>query len=602
MDSVETLLRETLDEKLGRRDILQRSVALGLSAPLMANLLGLCTRDGNEDDEDEDDEPPPVPRGGGGQLRLHWWQAPTVLNPHFAQGTKDFDASRPVLEPLADVLDDGTLIPVLASRIPTLENGDIAEDGTRVTWRLKEGVTWHDGEPFTADDVLFTFEWLTDEDNTPTTAGSYRNVAGIEVIDDLTAVIHFEAPTPAWMEPFVGNNGRILPKHIMEDFTGAEAAGAEFNLQPIGTGPYEVADFTPGESVEYEIYPNYHLVGKPFFDSVELRGGGDAAGAARSAVQTEDTDYAWNLQVAPDVLEQISAQAADGEIITAPGLGIERIVVNFADPTEEVDGVVSEPSTEHPFHSDDRVREAFALLCDRDTIAEDLYGPSGEPTANWLAGPAHLVSPNMSYEYDIQRAGELLDAAGWTVDDGERRKDGVTMELTFQSSTNAVRQQTQEIVKAAFASVDVRIQIKAIEAAVFFSSDPENPDTAARFAADLQMYTNRPSSPYPIAYCEEGASSEIAEQSNNWSGANYARWSNDEFDAAYRLALTELNPEFQTELFIRMNDLIVGEHAHIPLIRRNEVSAKHVNLDIGEPSRWTSDLYNIADWRWVEQE
>ncbi len=101
----------------------------------------------------------PTKRGGGGALRVLWWQGPTLLNPHFATGTKEQDASRIFHEPLARWDPDGDLVPVLAAEIPSRENGGLAADGKSVTWKLKRGVTWHDGKPFTADDVVFNWQY-----------------------------------------------------------------------------------------------------------------------------------------------------------------------------------------------------------------------------------------------------------------------------------------------------------------------------------------------------------------------------------------------------------------------------------------------------------
>lgn len=101
-------------------------------------------------------------RGQGDTLRLIWWQGPTILNPHLATGDKDSDASRMVYEPLASFNKDGVLVPILAAEIPSLENGGVAPDGTSVTWKLKQGVTWSDGIPFTAEDVKFTYHYVAD--------------------------------------------------------------------------------------------------------------------------------------------------------------------------------------------------------------------------------------------------------------------------------------------------------------------------------------------------------------------------------------------------------------------------------------------------------
>src|SRR5690606_35719224 len=140
-----------------------------------------------------------------------------------------------------------------------------------------ERVTWHDGEPFTSKDVKFTWEYTTDLDTAATTYGNYETIESIQTPDDHTVIIHFKQPEPAWHKPFTGENGMVLPEHILRDYVGKNSRNAEFNLMPIGTGPYKVVDFRPGDVVLYEINENYHVPGKPYFDRIELKGGGDAA-------------------------------------------------------------------------------------------------------------------------------------------------------------------------------------------------------------------------------------------------------------------------------------------------------------------------------------
>src|SRR5579871_3222498 len=245
----------------------------------------------------------PTKRGGGGTLKLLWWQGPTLPNPHINNGTKDFDASRIFYEPLAEFDADGNLVPVLAAEVPTVENGAVAKDGTSVTWKLKPGVTWHGGQPFTADDVVFTFQYVSNPDTAAYTAGQYVTVQSVDAVDPQTVKITFKSPVPFWQTAFVGANGMIIPKHIFGPYIGKEARNAPNNLKPLGTGPYKYVDFKPGDSLEADINPNYHVPNRPFFDHVSLKGGGDAPSAARAVLQTGDYDYGWNIQVAYDELQ-----------------------------------------------------------------------------------------------------------------------------------------------------------------------------------------------------------------------------------------------------------------------------------------------------------
>jgi peptide/nickel transport system substrate-binding protein len=230
-----------------------------------------------------------------GTLRLFYWQAPTIVNPHLSPGTKDLSASRITYEPLASYDKDGNMVPFLAAEIPSLENGGVASDGKSVTWKLKPGITWSDGKPFTADDVVFTYEYVTNPEVKSTSAASYDGIERVEAVDDLTVRVVFNDVNPAWSLPFVGSLGMIIPRHVFQDFNGPNASEAPGNLAPVGTGPYRVVEFTTedvlfiGEDavetikIVYEANPFFREPEKPFFGGIELQGGlRDAGGPGRS--------------------------------------------------------------------------------------------------------------------------------------------------------------------------------------------------------------------------------------------------------------------------------------------------------------------------------
>src|SRR5919197_5975114 len=161
-------------------------LGLGLSGPFVAHLLATYAPAATPSGGATPTALTPAKRGGGGRLRLLWWQAPTILNGHLAAGQKDQDGARVVCEPLAAFNPDGEFVPILAEEIPSFENGDLARDGTAVTWHLKKGVIWHDGKPFTADDVIFTWEYAIDPATAATSRGQYENIRRIEKLDEHT--------------------------------------------------------------------------------------------------------------------------------------------------------------------------------------------------------------------------------------------------------------------------------------------------------------------------------------------------------------------------------------------------------------------------------
>jgi peptide/nickel transport system substrate-binding protein len=576
--------------KLSRRAFTLRMLGLGLTAPLAVQMLassGIAMAA-------EKPVYTPTKRGGGGPLKMLWWQAPTLLNPHFATGTKDQDASRIFYEPLAGWDGDGNLVPVLAATVPTVENGGLAEDGTSVIWKLKQGVTWHDGKPFTADDCVFTWEYAADPATAATTIGSYKDVK-VTKVDDHTVRVDFPKPTPFWADTFVSANGFILPKHLFEPYKGAKSREAPANLAPVGTGAYIFADFKPGDMVSGKLNPNYHMENRPYFDTIEMKGGGDAVSAARAVLQTGEYDFAWNLQVEDEILKRLEA-AGKGTVVVTPSGSIEHIQLNNTDPWHDVDGERSSIKTTHPYFSDFAVRQAFNLLVDKASVHKFIYGRTGDDTANFVNAPEKFASKNTHYDFNVAEAIKLLDAAGWKPGaDGIREKNGVKLHALYQTSINAPRQKTQEIVKQACQKAGISVEIKSVTASVFFSSDVANPDTYPHFVADMQMYTTTMTQPDPGIFLRQFLTAEIASKANKFQGKNITRWQSPEFDKLFEQADKELNPVKRAALFIAMNDLVIKNIVVIPVVTRPSVTAAVKNLH-APISGWDNNTYAIQDW------
>lgn len=575
---------------LSRRAFVRRMVALGLSAPMAGLMLA---GNGVAMASDIRAGYKPAKAGGGGPLKLLWWQAPTLLNPHFAIGTKDQEACRIFYEPLAAWDPEGNLAPVLAAEIPSKENGGLAADGRSVVWKIKPGVTWHDGKPLTADDLVFTWEYARDPATAAVTIGSYKDCK-VEKVDDLTVRVLFDKPTPYWSDAFVGNVGMVVPKHLFAAYAGAKSRDAPQNLAPVGTGPYRFVEFRPGDIVRGERNPAYHLPNRPYFDSLEMKGGGDAVSAARAVLQTGEYDYAWNLLVEDEVLKRLET-GGKGRVDVVYGGKLEFLLLNATDPNVEVDGERSSLKTTHPAFSAPKVVQAINLLIDRKSIQDYIYGRTGRATANSVNGPERFVSKNTSFAFDPAKANALLDEAGWKKgSDGVRAKDGKRLKLVFQTSINAPRQKTQAIIKQAAAKAGIEIELKSITGSVFFSSDPANPDTFPHFYADMEMYAFSMSQADPATWLLQYVSWEAASKDNKWQGRNISRWRNAEYDAAYNAAQAELDPVKRAALLIKANDLVVAGN-NLPLIHRAEVSGVAAKL-VAPRSGWDNDLSFLPEW------
>ena len=389
------------------------------------------------------------------------------------------------------------MVPILAADVPSAANGGVAKDGTSVVWNLKKNVLWHDGKPFTADDVVFTWEYNADPATASVYIGNYADLERVEKLDTHSVKLVFKKPTPFWADPFCGYRGMIIPKHLFGSFKGDKSREAPTNLKPVGTGPYRFVDFKPGDVVRGELNPSYHQANRPFFDTIEMKGGGDAVSAARAVLQTGEYDYAWNMQVEDDILKRLE-QGGKGRVEIWPAGTPEHIQLNNTDPWTEVDGERSSLKTKHPLLSDPAVRQALNLLVDRSAVHEQIYGRQGQTSANYLNAPSRFRSANTKWEFNVDKANTLLDAAGYKRGtDGIRVKDGKRLKLLFQTSINAPRQKTQAIVKQACAKAGIEVELKSVVASVFFSSDAANPDTYPHFYADIQMYTTTMGAPDP---------------------------------------------------------------------------------------------------------
>jgi peptide/nickel transport system substrate-binding protein len=584
------VIEEVRRGNLSRRGFTRMMVGLGLTAPLAAQMLassGIAMAA-------EKSVYKPTRRGGGGALKVLWWQGPTLLNPHFAVGTKDQDGSRVFYEPLAGWDADGNLTPVLAAEIPTLDNGGLGEDGKSVTWKLKQGVKWHDGQSFNADDCVFNWEYASDPAVAATTIGSYKDVKVVKV-DDHTIRVEFQKPTPFWADAFVGTRGMIIPKHLFEPYKGAKSREAPANLAPVGTGPYLFVDFKPGDLVQGKLNPNYHMANKPYFDTFEMKGGGDAVSAARAVLQTGEYDFAWNMQVEDEILKRLEA-SGKGRVEIFEGGNIEHIQLNNTDPWKEVDGERASLQTKHPFLSDPAVREAFNLLVDRASVQQYIYGRTGLATANFVNAPKKFVSPNTRYEFNVDKAIKLLNDAGWKPGaDGIREKGGVKLKVVYQTSINAPRQKNQAIVKQACQKAGIEVEIKSVTASVFFSSDVANPDTYTHFYCDIQMYTTTMTEPDPGVFLRQFLSHEAASKANKWQGRNITRWQSADYDKLYQQSETEIDPVKRAALFIAMNDLVIKNVVVIPVVARPGVVAM-ANALHAPMSGWDNNTYALQDW------
>jgi peptide/nickel transport system substrate-binding protein len=540
-------------------------------------------------------------RGADGNVNILYWQAVSIMNPYLSGGTKDIEAASLVIEPLARFDAGGTLVPYLAEDIPTVQNGGVSEDLSTITWKLKSGLLWSDGTPVTSADVVFTWQYCTAEGGGCAQGAKFEGVAAVEALDDLTVKVTFGGPTPYPYTAFVGGQSPIIQAAQFADCLGARAPECtEANTMPIGTGPFTVTNFVPDDVVQLTANANYRDPAKPAFATVTLKGGGDAAASGRAVLETGEFDYAWNLQLAPDVINGMMAGGM-GTVVTAFGTNVERLEMNLTNPSADLpEGERSTVAHPHPFLTDPRVREALSISIDRQLLVDVGYGPAGQPTCNLVPAPALYASDNTGcLTQDVARANALLDEAGFTLgSDGVRvNADGVRLSILYQTSTNAVRQDVQALVKDMWADIGVETELRNIDAGVFFGGDPASPDTFQRFYADVEMYTNNFEGNDPQSYLAAYTCDKIPSPATQWQGENINRICDPAYEALVTAMAAARDPAERGAIAIQMNDFVTKDsNIIIPLIYRGRVSAHSTTLGGVQLNAFDSELWNAADW------
>ncbi len=538
-------------------------------------------------------------RGSDGNVSIIYWQAPSILNPFLSGGTKDVESASLVIEPLARYNQDGELVPWLVDEVPTTANGGVSSDLTSITWKITPGIVWSDGTPFTSADVKFTYEYCTDPDGGCAQLTKFDGVESVETPDDLTVIVNFDKPTPFPYGPFVGGESPIIQAAQFADCMGARAPECtEENFNPIGTGPFKVVEFKPNDVITMEANDNYRDPAKPAFATLTFKGGGDATAAGRAVMETGEFDYAWNLQLAPDVIAQMQA-GGKGTPVAGFGPLVERIMLNNTNPDPALGPDERSVVRPHPFLGDPAVYKAMSMAIDRPLLVEIGYGQAGKVTCNWIPAPAAVNSDTFTCDVqDIAGANAMLDGAGYmdTDGDGIREANGVPMKVLYQTSTNAVRQDFQALIKGWWAEIGIEAELRNINASVFFGGDPGSPDTFQKFYADVEMYANTFNGTDPQSYLGNMLCDKAPSPATQWQGENIARFCMPEYDELYATLTTTAGADERAAIARQLNDMAVENGAMIPLVHRGRLSAHANTLGGVILNVWDSELWNAADW------
>ncbi|ESA34499.1 peptide abc transporter substrate-binding protein [Leptolyngbya sp. Heron Island J] len=552
------------------------------------------TESPNSDEAEEVVDAPDV-------LTLIYSRSPATLNPHLATGFQDFEAARIIYEPLASYGPDGELIPILADELPSVDNGDVSTDGLSVTWRLQETLRWSDGEPLTAADVVFTYEFIINPTVAAVTAQYYQDIETMEAVDEHTVKITFKQPTASWQTPFTGLNGLILPEHLFKEFNNRQAREAPANFQPVGTGPYRYLTEANGRLL---FAPNeLHRQPVKNFKRIEIVGNVPPYVAARDVLRDGTADFAHNIQLESAALIDLVQTGETGSLVLTFGSQVERIMLNFADPNKETEAKErASKEFPHPVFKDLKVRQAIDYGIDRQAIVEQLYGDLGKPTSQLLVAPELSADEPIPFEHDVETAKKLLDEAGWVDSDGDgyRDRNNQRLQLVFQTSIGTIRQATQAMVQEQLGEIGIDVLIERVRAEDFFSADPDQTNSINHFYADIQEYAIGNDIPDPTIYMGWWTCDNIAAMANNWQKPNNARYCNPEYDKLWEAARKERDSDKRNELFRQMDQILADDIAVLPIVHRALSNAVSYRITGYTFTPWDASTWDIANWQLVE--
>lgn len=539
-------------------------------------------------------------------LTLRYWQAPSLLIPWLSNGEKDVEAASPGLEPLAGYRPDGSLVPRLAATIPSRANGGISADGATITWTLKQGVRWSDGTAMTAEDVVFTWKYCLAHGSGCQRRQVFDDVVSVQALDPHRVQIRFMQSKPYPYAVFTGSRMPIVSKRQFGDCLGVVARSCAQERLPLGTGPYRITSFTAAGNVAYVRNPFFHGE-QPYFDRVDLKGGGTALDGARAVLEEETAEYSWNVQAEHQALQELEDQGL-GRLAVAFGGYVERIYMNQTNPSPALGERRSSHDNgqnPHPFLTFPPIAQAMSMAIDRQMIVEQLYGFKGRPECNIVAAPSDYISTtnDACFIQDIDGANALLDSHGVVDDDQDGIRDyrGTPLRVTFQTTANTVREATQNLIRDWWQQIGISTDLIQRDAEIFFGGDPvlQKGETYHRFFADAQMFT-RAVEVDPENFLFDVTCNAIPDHENKWTGGNISRACNSDYDTLFaQLRQTSPGPKRQ-QLVKQLNDLIVRNGYEIPLINRGIASAVANNLRGFEANPWDSQLWNIAQWSRLE--
>jgi peptide/nickel transport system substrate-binding protein len=530
---------------MSRRYLLQRAAILGVSLPIFGSLLAACADDEDDDeapavDTDDDDEPPadtdddedeepdvdddtddepddaPDDDRYGGRLRLMGHHGIESLHPDDSGPTVTWTAMNSIHEGLVDVDHAYEVELVLAT------DYEISDDGMTYTISLRDGVVFHDGEPFTSEDVKWTWEWYKDPENAAITAADFVSVDSFEAPDELTVVVNMAEPDASFLR--LGMRRWIVASHHHAEI-GYEA----YSGNPIGTGPFKLAEWQPDDFTLVEAFED-HWDGRPYLDELEVRIVPEGSvrvleletGGADSSIWMVGVDDAVRMHEEADQLGIVSYRTSS--------VSCNHFPMNNT----------------RPFFAEREVRQAFMHAIDRDRVIDSVFaGAAVKATGNLAQALEFWYEPDVvDYPYDPDLAREILDDAGWVEGgDGVREKDGVRLEWECLVITGDEARRPEAEMVAEFLS--------QIGANMMISETPQTSGPMREGTADMALYN--------WTYGGSMGEPDARVTLHTDGGNNFSHFSNAEMDRLLEEGVAEPDPDARREIYSEVQKLFAEE-------------------------------------------
>jgi len=526
----------------------------------------------------------------GGTMTVAIWQEPNTLYPYYATQTVAQLVFETALEGLVQVLPDGSYNAVLAKEVPTTGNGGVklSPDGKRmdVTYHLKPGLKWADGQPVTSDDVRFTWQAIM-KDPKVTSRGGYDQIESVDTPEPLTVVLHYGSIYAAYASRFSTSVGNpILPKHVLEK--DADISKTDFVRTPFGTGPFKITEFKSADHITAERNPNYRQAGKPYLDRIIFRSV-PSREVALAQLKAGEVDAMWNLLEAqlPDVEKQ-----TDIKVHAVPSPSVERLEFNLAKP-----GNPADPNVAHPVLGDINVRHALVLATPKKQLVDKLlFGKATVAQSTLSIGWAAPKDVHQD-DYNPTKAKQLLDQAGWVPgSDGIRVKNGVRASLRITTTTgDKIREEIEQVLIDDWRQIGVALEVSNIPSSVLFGSWSANaPRKKGNF--DVNMYASSPDIDPQETVAQRFGCDNIPRPENNGAGFNYYRYCDPQTDQLIKQAGSIVDQDKRKQLYSTILKRLNDAQISVWLYNRSNIDAYRSNVGGYKDDGWDNLTWNTQDW------